>query len=280
MEWSELLPLLSEAAGGAVLQEVVLDRRLAAEAAVRGVAVAEGDVREERERLRAALAAGPTTVGLSALNADQVEVAVEAVRRARGLGELRFEGLVRRNALLRRMVRDEVKVDDGAVRLAHAVQYGPRLRLRIITVATHGEAQAARAQLATGEPDAAGRFAALARRVSTDSSARGGGALGAVSPADPSYPMVLRTTAEQLEVGELSPVLALDRGYGLVLVEEKLAGTGVALERVRPELERQARMRAEREAMDRLAADLLSRGGVSVLDRGLDRSWKASLPVR
>ena len=280
VEWAELVPLLTEAAGGAVLQEVVLDRRLGQEAAARGVVLSDGDIREERERMRSALAAGPGAFGLSTLNTDQAEVAVEAVRRTRGLGEVRFEALVRRSALLRRMVRDGVRVDEGAVRLAHAVQHGPRLRLRIVTVATFAEAQALRGQLATGEPDLSGRLAALARRVSTDASARNGGALGLVSAADPSYPMVLRQAAEGLAVGELTPVLALDKGYALALVEEKTAGSGVDIEAVRPELERLARMRAEREAMDRLAAEMVSRAGVSALDRGLDRSWKASLPAR
>ncbi len=283
VEWSALLPALVEAAGGAVLQEHVLDTRIEAEAAARGIALAEADLAAERERIRLALAAGPGALRLGALDSDQSEQAMEAVRRARGLGERRFAALVRRNALLRWLVQADVAVDAGAVELAHAVQHGPRLRVRLITVATHAEAQAARARLADGSVDLPTRFAALARAISTDASARAGGSLGAISPADPAYPMVLRQAAEAgaaMPGGELSPVLALERGYGLLLVEERLPGTGVSIEAARTELERQARLRAEREAMDRLAADLLARPGLTIFDRALERSWREALPAR
>ncbi|MFN0012518.1 MAG: hypothetical protein ACKVS8_12840 [Phycisphaerales bacterium] len=290
VEWSALTPLLAEAAGGAVLQEIVLDRRLERELALRSQRVGDAEIAAERDRVRAALAAGPAAVGLQALDADQAQTATDAVRRARGLGDLRFEALVRRNASLRLLVKDEVRIDEANVQLAHAIRHGPKLRLRLITTNTQAEAQAARAQLATEEPDLAGRFSRLAQRVSTDPTGRGGGVLGLVSPADPSYPMVIRQAAEGvLQAGAsgaagsgpgLTPVLALERGYGIVLVEERTAGSGVSLDAARPDLEREALLRAQREAMDRLAVSLISRGGVVVLDRTLDWSWRGTITGR
>ncbi len=292
VEWSTLMPLLAEAAGRAVLQEIVLDRRLERELALRSQRVGEPELQAERERVRAALAGGPAAVGLKALSPDQAQTATEAVRRARGLGDRRFEALVRRNASLRLLVQDEVRIDEANIQLTYAIRHGPKLFLRLITVNTQAEAQAARAQLATDEPDLAGRFSRLAQRISTDSTGRAGGVLGLVSPADPSYPMVIRQSAEgalQAAAGggggggigpALTPVLAFERGYGIVLVEEQTPGSGVSLDAARPELEREALLRAQREAMDRLAVSLISRGDVAVLDRALDWSWRGGGPAK
>ncbi len=270
VSWSTLEPLLAEASGGAVLQEVALDRRLAKELATRGLALTS----ELLERERRLLAAGLARVSLDLADPVEVDRALATMRRARGLGDQRYAALLRRSAALRLLVQPEVNITPAMLQQGYVIRFGPRHRVRLIVVPTQAQAAALLGELTpeSGAP-LSERFAEIARARSTDASAQRGGRLEPFSVEDPSYPLVIRQVAGGLAPGRVSPVVALDSGFGVLLCEEIIPASGPPMEETRSQLEAEVRTRQERLLMDRLAASLLDRPGVSVLDSALGWSW-------
>lgn len=266
----DMLGALLELGGGEVLREIVLDRELERLARERGIGVSEDDLRRERGRLARTLLGAQG--GLDEERAGRV---LDDLRAQRGLGALRFEALLRRNAILRTLVRDDVRVGQEDIERAYEIVFGERIAARLIVVADEREAGRIRAELLGGSGDLPSRFAAMARARSIDPSGEVGGQLPGVSPIDPAYPEVLRNALTKGEVGTITPVLALDGAHAIALIEQRLAPAPTTIERERGELERVLRDRRERDAMATLAERLVREAGVVVIDRSLAWSWGA-----
>ena len=132
--WDEIQPLLAEAAGGEVVQEVALDYLLESELARRRLSVSERDIAAERELLAQAV------VREAQASTADAERLLESVRRSRGLGELRFAALLRRNAGMRKIVAPDVGVSEEELRQAYEIRHGERFRVRVILVSSQSEA--------------------------------------------------------------------------------------------------------------------------------------------
>lgn len=261
--WDELLPILSETGGGVALEELAFDRLLAREARRLGIVITEADTKREESLLAESI--GRAT-GADATTIDRL---LHDVRRARSLGPARFAALLTRTATLRRLVADEVHVTNAAVEQMFRIRHGERFRARLITVANTRTAEDVRRRLVSGEP-----FGEIASEYSTDASAERGGLIEAISPADPTYPSGLRAALRVLEPGEISPILALDGGFAIVRLEERIEPDGVAMGSVRDGLERAVRLRQERLAMNALGTRLLDSADITVFDPHLAQSWR------
>ncbi|MFN7019820.1 MAG: peptidylprolyl isomerase [Phycisphaerales bacterium] len=286
IEWSELQSHVAEAAGGQILEEIVLGRALKQVAAARGVKIEQTAIDLERGMLTGALAraAGvPESDGAALL---------ERVRTNRGLGPERFAALLERNAMLRALVRaesgsgggtagDVTRVSDEDLREAYALKYGMKIRTRLILVRSEKAAQEAVGRLAGGES-----FAEVAAQISVDPSAAVGGLLDPFSPADPNYPAAVRKVASELGQGKVSPPIGVswggNQGYALLKVEERIEppATAPTLEAVAEELRAEVRLVRERAAMDRLARRLIAESKVTVFDRSLGWSWEKRSEAR
>jgi len=266
--WSELTPLLVEAAGGAVLEEVVLDRAIAAELERQRLKVRDEDIARERallvESVATAAQAGP----------DEVEDLVARVRRQRGLGEARFNALLRRNAGLRRLVAGEVVITPEDVRQAYEIRHGERRRVRLIVTATDRKAAEALARVRPGPGREPEPFGEVAAELSVDPSALRGGVVEPISPLDPTYPAAVRQAIAGLAVGQVSDPIAIENGFVIARLEEVLPPTGRTYDEVAADIEAEIRLVRERVLMDRLAARLLAASPVIVMDRSLDWSWQ------
>ena len=267
--WSALQPLLAEAAGAEVLDEVALDAALRQEAARRGVRITAADVQREETLLAQALTA---EVGLSENGGAR---AIERVRRARRLGDARYAALLERTALMRALVQNEVSVSDAEVALAHRVRSGERRRVRIINTPSQREAATLRQRIIADPRSASVAFVEAASTGGvTDPSAVRGGLLGEISSEDPAYPAVLRQSIAQLGPGEVTPVLALERGFGIALVEAVLPPTNEPLDSAKDTLAEDLRRRKERVAMQRLAERMRASADVRPLDRSLGWAYE------
>lgn len=266
--WEDLQPSLAEAAGAIVLQEVILDRLLDAELRLRGVEIGPDLVARERQLLL------ETIVQEARASAEDAERLLAGVRRSRGLGEQRFGQLLLRNARLRALVAPEIEIDREEIDREFLIRHGPRTRARVIMTATQRQAIETRSRLAGETENLKIRFAEAAATVSIDPSSERGGIVDPISPADPSYPSSIRRTLEHLLPGELSPVVAVDQGFALLLVEEKLPGDGVELKQVEDRIRTDLRRREERLAMDVQARRMLREADVTIMDRSLDWAWR------
>ncbi len=265
--WGELQPLLAERAGAEILEELALDQRLREMSERRGVTITDADIARERTRLRETIAAG------AGVDIEEAERLVEQLRVARGLGPVRFRMLLERNARLRALVAPEVEVEDEAVRRAFEIRYGPRVRARLFVSSGESEAAEVRRRVRSA-PAPVVAFAEAAVDRSLDSTGPSGGRLGTISPADPTLPAALRNALRRTEPGSVSPVIALEAGFALVLVEERVSAEPVKLEAVESALREEVRLAAERAAMDRLASSILGRQGIEPIDAGMDWSWR------
>lgn len=268
--WSELSPLLCEAAGGMILEEAALDRLLAKELKSRGLTISDNAVAAERQILEQTLAASGASSG------EQTSDIVNRLRTSRGLGDARFAALLRRNAGLRAMVRDDVRVSATDLEIAYQIRYGVRYRTRLILVRSELDAANALARLAGKDGRPPESFAAVAADMSIDPSASRGGAIGLVSPFDPSFPEAVRGMVASLTPSTYSTPLALQQGFAVVTVDEVVPPqTSVTPASVSASLESEVRLVREQAEMTRLATRLLSSISVTPLDPSLNWGWNA-----
>ncbi len=257
--WDDLRAYLSEAAGGTALEEVALDVLLERAIESRGVRIGEREIAAERELLESAMSDGAQVSGARL---------VSQVRRARGLGPARWEGLLRRNAMLRALVQEQVSLTEADVAREYGLRYGARVRALLLTTATAAEASAAVERVRAGET-----FARVASEMSTDVSAARGGVIEPINLEDPTYPEAMRRALGGCVDGQMTGVIALENGFAVLQREGVVGGDGPGLDAARAEMERLARGRRERAQMGRLARQTLDEARIGVLDPALGWSW-------
>ncbi len=262
--WSALRGPLAELGGAVVLEELTLDRALEREAARRGIVIGEDAIAAEE---RALLDELEVSAG-----ANRMEV-LDGVRRSRGLGPARYESLLRRNALLRAMVRDSAAPSPAEIELARRLAFGETMRVRLFVASSESAASAARGAVMNAPAEQ--RVWVFAERAggSAHPSAARGGLIERFHPEDPAYPGLLGNAARQLWPGEVSPVLATASGFAVVLVEAINPGREATAEEA-ARVERRVRQRKERLAMESLARELIGRSRVSPVDPDLARAWQ------
>lgn len=264
--WISIRPALAEAAGVVVLEEAALDRVLAREADRRGLQIGQAEIQAEENALLDELASvGP--------NRAQAEVLAE-IRRARGLGPHRYQSLLRRNATLRAMVREDAAPSPAELKLAHDLAFGQTWRVRLFVSDSHALAAAVREQAA--QLEAAERRWRFADRCVTSSmhpSADRGGLIERFHPSDPAYPSIIGDSVRDAAPDGVTPVMATTAGFAVVLVEKPLPPRQTTADEIQ-RVEHRVRIRKERVAMENLARDLLSSATVSPLDPDLARAWR------
>lgn len=248
--WETLRPLLAEAAGAEVVDELALEAALRDELRAKGMTIGGAEIDAARENWIALL--------------EDSGVAAEAdaaIRARRGLGPERFRRLLWRNAALRALLSpSDTTVTEAEIGLAQDVRTGRRYL--ISGVVCRDAPQAVRIATAArgGNSPLAGLWAAAdaddLRPFQT-----------AMSPLDPAFPESIRRALPSLPVGTPSGAIAVEDGYAVVLVNAVLEPT--AESRSDAELRRDLSIRKTRLAMEQLARRLLSRTEVSRLDRSL-----------
>lgn len=266
LTWNDLSRDFAEIAGGRVIEEAALDRLLRRRLLEAGLSISNEDIDRERRMLVDALRA----------ESDEQTAGELFVRlRARqGLGEHRFRALLERNAMLRKLVAPGVEVDPQEVRRAYDIVHGERLRVRLLTAPTTGQAAGLRHQIRQAEGETRLAFAEAAARHSMHPSSDRGGLISAFSVRDPGIPASIRSAAAELEPGEVSEVVAFDNGFAILYMEERLPASGVAYEDVADRFSREVRIAKERLAMEEYARRLLRSADIQVLDPGAFWSWR------
>jgi len=257
--WSALRPLLTEAAGGQILSEWVVDSKLSAALRGAGLQITAADVAKERQLMLSQLAP----------DADQSVRLLQRLRETRGLGPVRFARLLERNAGLRKLAAPKVQVTPAMVQAAWQQAYGEKSVVRMILVDSLVEAQAVIRRVNAGES-----FVDLAMQLSKDESRRQGGLLPAISAQDATFPQSIRDVSARLGVGQVSNAIQLDRGFAILRGERKISAAGLPLAQVEDALGRQVRLRQERNLMQQQVRVFLQEADVSILDGEMARIWK------
>jgi parvulin-like peptidyl-prolyl isomerase len=267
----DLSAQMAELAGAVALRELALDAALDRELAAANMRVGPAEAARERELLLTNLSEE------SRVSGDQAERLLERVRANRGLGPVRFEELLSRNAKLRALVRDDVVITPELLDREFALQTTARARIRLLLASGQRDAAIARERV-LGAP-AGLRSAAFAEEAiarSTDASAPAGGLVPAIHASDPAVPGAIRSALATLRPGDVSDVLAVEGGFAVGLLESDAPAAMSADGASRAVIERRLRGRLERLAMDALAERLVRESNVRVLDGSLGWSWESA----
>lgn len=259
VSWEEFSELVAETSGGKILNEIALDRMLVEQLAKNGLTVTYADAMKEESILVSSLDPDP----------DQAVRLLRILKKRRSLGPARYANMLRRNAMLRNLVQGDVVISEDRLREEFERLYGPRYRVRLITLDTRKEAEDVLRQLRKGVP-----FNETAAQVSTDVSAARGGLIAPISAKDQTYPNVLREVIPDLFEGEISPIVPIEDQFAIVQMVERIGAAKVRFEEVTDTLRETVRRAEERRLMDVLAAQLLDEAEVIVLDPAADRAWK------
>lgn len=252
--------LVMETAGGAILEEVLLDRALQRRCREAGFTIDQGRVSAERLRLMRTLDPNP-----------QVSAQLlDALRARRSLGTRRFDLFLKRNAMLRALIQDDVVITDEMLQVRYEFEFGMRYRVRVLMHDNAAELRRLQKRIESGES-----FADLAAQHSTDISGDRGGLISDLSAADARYPESVRRAVETLTPGQMSSIVSLDSGYAIVKLEARVPSRETpSFDTVRADLDRAVRLEQERFLMDSLATQLVRSMDVSVLDPALHESWE------
>ncbi len=257
--WGDLRPMLAEAAGAEVLEEHILNRAVENLAQESGVTVSPDEIAAEQYLLVHALHSDPSK-SLRLL---------DDYRTSQNLGPVRFQALLKRNATLRALVRDQVQISEESIRRMFDMIHGTQRQARLILAPDLSTAQHALALINAGA-----LFTDVAVELSIDPSARRGGLLEPFSRYDPSYPEGLRSALWSLNLDEVSAPIMLEQGFAVLQLHKIIEADTVDPAQVRDELAEIVRLDQERLLMDRLAMRLLSDVSVTIFDDSLHHAWQ------
>lgn len=202
---------------------------------------------------------------------DRAVRLLEQLRASEGLGPVRFDALLHRNAALRALVRDQVNVTNDAARRMFDTVHGPKRQARLMILPTLGVAREATERMENGE-----FFGDVAVELSSDASASRGGLLEPISRSDGSYPEVLRKTLFDLETGEISRPILINDQYALLELVREIEGDDVDFDDVRDDMRRRVRLQQQRALMDQQARSMMRNIKVTIFDESLNASWRMS----
>ena len=259
---------LIERAGAWALSDLILDELLDQELAARGLSITQADIEAEEARF--------VRSGAGEADGAQPYVLLNRIRAANGLGQDRYPRLLRRTAILRTLVAMEAVPSEQEYELAQTIAFGPQYRVRLFVSPDRSAATALRNEVLaaqSNDPNSARWvFADACSAGSVHPSSARGGLIERISPDDPAYPPVLSQAIRETPAMGISPVLAGDSGFMLVMVESitpAVAPTPVQKQSVRDQLT----LRKEQAAMERLANRLILENEIIVMDRALNKAW-------
>ena len=240
LDFARLRASLIEIAGENALKDAVLDMRLTTRLAREQLTISADAVARERALL------------LETLSTDESR-AIEllgAIRLRQGLGDTRFEALLRRNAGLRALVARAIVIDESGLANAFDVAHGPRRTARVAVLSRLGDAERFSADVAAGRA-----FMELAVERSLDEGAARGGLLAPLARRDPSYPEALRAAIFATAIGAVSPPILDEARFYVVTVISEQPADGVTREASHEACEKALRLSRERLLMDALARE-------------------------
>lgn len=184
--------------------------------------------------------------------ADRHRVLAELLNR-RGISPLRWQMTMRRNAILRKIAARQITITEPMIRAEYNRQYGPKVEVRHIQVATSREAMNVLDLLGQGND-----FAELARQFSTNATtAPRGGMIVPFSTDTTEVPQQLRDAAFALDIGQVSGIVQHLEDYHILKLERRIPAQDVPFEQVRETLRQSLLERSIEDNQSRILWNLI-----------------------
>lgn len=239
--------------------------------AAKGLTVDDADVRAEHERALAQLVLPAGASESAGVDLPQAEALLEQMLRRNRVGRKQFMLKVEMDACLRKLAEGAVTVTDEMLPAEYERAYGERVRVRHIQLDSLAEVHEVRAHLNAGES-----FADLAAKRSRNTvTGMNGGMLPPFSKFDEDVPPLLRDTAFELTVGQVSNAIQQDGVYQIIMLDARFPASSVSIDFVKDELRRRLRRRLVQEAMVDIASQLFDRAKVEIHDPVLRAQFRS-----
>lgn len=265
---SELVELLIKSKGLGILQQLVLIRVVQQEAARRGLTCSEADVALEYERtIEADHFNGKDPAQLTDARREQI---IAEWTRTRGVSREELDIAIRRQALLRKMVADQIRVDEDMLRKEFARVHGEKAEVRHLQLAAPRYFAEIKKRLDAGE-----RFEDLVMTFSQNIVSREkGGLLPPFSATDTTVPPAFSKVAFALEPGQVSGLFETEGNYHVIKLERRLPADDVTFDQVRDNLRKRVASRLTVQAMEQLGGDLLLRSDLRIAEPHLLQQYE------
>lgn len=263
---ARLVDILIEGHGLSVLQQLIVLELAKQESAKLNLTVTAQDIDAEFRRAVDSIAPKTTEAGEPLDDAARLQ-ALEYLLAQKGLSMSEFRVGMERNAHLRKIINQQLVVDDATLREEFARLYGEKVEVRSIQLADQNGLYEATSQLKSGV-----EFAVVAARVSQDAAtASRGGLLEPFAFNDETVAPALREAAFALTPGEHTPPIRNGRWWFILKLERRIAPQDVSFDSVRESVERNLRDRVATQRMDDLVLELFRKAqpSIRVLDRDL-----------
>jgi len=263
IEREAVVGVLLEAYGLNVLQQEIALAAVRQAAITAGVRIRDSDIEREYDNT---LRRGDDEPISPIRRAELIEV----WRKRTGVSAAELRIAMTRQAYLRRMAEPSITVTDKLIADEYERQYGEKVEVRHMQLASIRDAEQVRRRLAAGES-----FEALAARFSQNRMTAGeGGLLPPFTAGDLRFPKTLREAAFQLQPGQTSDPIQFEGQYHVLLLVRRLPRGTVPLAQVRAKLESDVRQRLTADEMDRLALDIVRKAKIRIDDPSLRTAYQ------
>lgn len=256
----DLYDILVEKYGMAFAQQILANRIVDAEAERLNLVITKDDLAAERDYLLDDLA---RDASIGQAERDQL---LAQVLSQWDMSEADLTALLRRDAILRKIITPTVRVSDPDLRREFGHQYGRKVQIRHIQVESRILAQELLQRARDGED-----FSTLAHKYSVNGTGKATGGLLPpfglnVDPSETITPAI-RTAALSLdEPGQLSGLVRTDTAYHILYLEKVIPPQDVDFERVREDLTIKATKRKVRQERPKLLLILMKNANVQYVN--------------
>ncbi len=263
--------VLSDAHGVEILQQLIVLELAKDEAARRKIRVGRAEIEAEFERAVDRIAAEAGLSGPEATRENKLK-ALRTILQQRCVSMAEFRLSMERNAYLRKIVSQDLKISEATLREEFARTYGEKVRVRHIQIAASDRKRLNDVLTALASGDA---FEDVARRYSQNpQTASRGGEMPPFSFDDDSIDPALREAAFMLKPGEVSPPIRAGQYFHILKLIERIKPEQARFDDVRDRIEQRVRERAIGKRMEQLAVKLFNEARIRILDRNLERRYK------
>ncbi|MFP4105848.1 MAG: peptidylprolyl isomerase [Phycisphaerae bacterium] len=225
--------LILPAHGLSAAQQLIATEVVRQEAEKEGISVTDEEVRQQNRRTMEKLFP-------SATGPNQRQRLLRQLLQRQRVSEAQWQLTMRRNALLRKLVVDRIRVTEKELDREFGRKYGRQLIIRHIQTATLNDAQKVISEAKKPGAD----FAELAKQYSTNPSGKTGGLLGPVTAESYNILPAIKSTALQMDTpGEISDPVQVGTAFHVLKLERIEEPKDVKLAEVREEITRDVRYR-------------------------------------
>lgn len=271
---ADLVKILMDIRGVEVLQQMILLETARQATAAKKIKVTAGDIEHEFQDSLDRIAADANITGEDATPENKLK-ALETMLTSKRLSMSEYRLAIERNAHLRKLVEQDLKITEETLRAEFGRVYGEKRVIRHIQIPVNDDRLLNEAlnQIRGGAD-----FAEIARRLSKNpETAERGGEMQPFTFDDSSIPPAMREQAFLMQVGQVSVPIRTEEMFHIIKLEKIIPPESARFEDVRGLVEKSLRTRAMASKMRELADAQLKNAKVKVLDADLKTRYEALL---